>query len=344
MSFKVLLSKNKNQYKANLHCHSSRSDGKLSPEELKALYKANGYSILSITDHCNPKDHSEMNEDDFLLLTGYEAYIRPDPLGRHNVFAPEVHLNLFARDPRNEAIVCYNEKYTKYIPKEQHGEICKVGSQRAREYTVEYINEFIETAVENGYLVAYNHPVWSMEGEERILSYKNIFSLEMYNTSSFVSNNLENGEVLYDVMMRKGMRLGCHAGDDNHNQYAFDSPYNDSCGWHTVILADELKYSDVIAAMDKKDFYASNGPRIHEIKVCDGEEGKFVHVECTPASKIFLYVGSKAPKYVRLLAGETSTSFDLPIHPKAEYIRISLYDEDGNIANSRGYFRDEWED
>ena len=153
MSFKVLLSKNKNQYKANLHCHSSRSDGKLSPEELKALYKANGYSILSITDHCNPKDHSEMNEDDFLLLTGYEAYIRPDPLGRHNVFAPEVHLNLFARDPKNETLICYNRGYTKYIPFEKHGELCRAGDERQREYTVEYINEFIQTAIDNGYLV-----------------------------------------------------------------------------------------------------------------------------------------------------------------------------------------------
>ena len=344
MSSKVLLSKNKKQYKANLHCHSNRSDGKLSPEELKALYKANGYDILAITDHCNPKDHSSLNDEEFMFLTGYEAYIRPDASGKSNIFAPEVHLNLFARDPKNEALVCYNEKYTKYIPKEKHGELCRVGSERTREYTVEYINEFIDTAIENGYLVAYNHPFWSMESEERILSYKNIFSLEMYNTSSFVGNNLENGEMLYDTMMRRGIRVGCHAGDDNHNGHPFDSPKNDSCGWHTVFLADELKYSDIIDAMDRKEFYASNGPRIHEIKVYDGEEGECVHIECSPAAKIFLYYGSKSPKFVRLPKGETATAFDLPVHPKAEYIRVSVYDEEGNIANSRGYFRDEWED
>ena len=36
-------------YKANLHTHSTISDGKLTPQELKEAYKSKGYSILSIT-------------------------------------------------------------------------------------------------------------------------------------------------------------------------------------------------------------------------------------------------------------------------------------------------------
>ena len=38
-------------YKANLHCHTDLSDGFLTPEEVKALYKAHGYSIVAFTDH-----------------------------------------------------------------------------------------------------------------------------------------------------------------------------------------------------------------------------------------------------------------------------------------------------
>lgn len=339
MKEKVLLSSEKNQYKANLHCHSTRSDGHLTPEELKSLYKANGYDVLAITDHCNPKNHSALNDEDFLLLTGYEAYIRPDPNGQYNVFQPEIHLNLFAREPQNETLICYNPHYTKYVPKEKHAELCRAGSEAPRQYTVEYINEFIKTAVENGYLVAYNHPVWSMESEERILSYENIFSLEMYNTSSFMLNNLESGELIYDLMMRRGMRLGCHAGDDNHN----GALGNDSCGWYTVILADSLDYDSIIRAMDEKNCYASNGPRIHKISIVDGEEGKHVHVECSPASKAFLHFGSKMPKFKRLPAEESATSFDFPLHADAQYIRIAIYDGQGAVANSRGFFRDEWE-
>lgn len=45
-----LISPDKKQYKANLHCHSTISDGKKTPEELKEMYKRHGYSILAITE------------------------------------------------------------------------------------------------------------------------------------------------------------------------------------------------------------------------------------------------------------------------------------------------------
>ena len=41
---KYLLPETGHFYKANLHAHSTLSDGRLTPEELKAAYKAHGYS------------------------------------------------------------------------------------------------------------------------------------------------------------------------------------------------------------------------------------------------------------------------------------------------------------
>ena len=257
-----------------------------------------------------------------------------------NKFKPEIHLNLFAKEPDNETIICYNKASTKYMPEELHGIIKRAGTERRREYSVDYVNEFIKTANDNGYLVAYNHPGWSMEDEERILLYENLFSLEMYNTSSFVTNNLENGEVLYDKMLRRGMRIGCHAGDDNHNKHPFDSPYNDSCGWYTVFLADKLEYSSIISAMNNKDFYASNGPEFHELSIIDNET---LHIECSPASKVFLYYGTiKSSASIRLPKGEMRSSFDIRIPSDAKFVRVTIYDDEGHVANSRGYFPDEW--
>ena len=40
---KILLDRKKNYFKANLHTHSTISDGKLTCEEVKAAYKALGY-------------------------------------------------------------------------------------------------------------------------------------------------------------------------------------------------------------------------------------------------------------------------------------------------------------
>ena len=90
-------------------------------------------------------------------------------------------------------MICYNKASNKFFPKNgiDPDAIRRAGSERPREYTVPYVNELIRTAVENGYLVSYNHPVWSMEDEERILSYENIFSLEIENYGSHLSNHME---------------------------------------------------------------------------------------------------------------------------------------------------------
>ena len=86
MSKKIFISENIPQYKANLHSHSTLSDGALTPRQLKDIYKARGYSILAITDHNLPCDHSEMNEDGFMMLTGYEEHIRENVV--FDMFSP----------------------------------------------------------------------------------------------------------------------------------------------------------------------------------------------------------------------------------------------------------------
>ena len=48
MMKKILLDSSKPFFKANLHCHSTLSDGIMSPEQLKSVYKANGYDIALV--------------------------------------------------------------------------------------------------------------------------------------------------------------------------------------------------------------------------------------------------------------------------------------------------------
>ena len=48
---KYLLPKEGNFYKANLHCHTNLSDGDFTPEEIKEMYKTEGYSVVAYTDH-----------------------------------------------------------------------------------------------------------------------------------------------------------------------------------------------------------------------------------------------------------------------------------------------------
>ncbi len=73
-----LIDYRKNCYKANLHCHSTISDGVMTPEELKKNYKSRGYSILAYTDHEVLVPHNELNDEDFLTLPGYEVQVYGD--------------------------------------------------------------------------------------------------------------------------------------------------------------------------------------------------------------------------------------------------------------------------
>lgn len=61
MSKKIsLLPETGNFYKANLHCHTVISDGKLTPEEVKKAYMEQGYSVVAYTDHRNYQWHKEL--------------------------------------------------------------------------------------------------------------------------------------------------------------------------------------------------------------------------------------------------------------------------------------------
>ena len=333
-----LIDPRKKQYKANLHCHSVLSDGKKTPQELKKMYKEKGYSILSITDHETPKNHSDLNDDGFITVTGYEAYIRTDPECRYDVYEKEIHLNLFARRPENETIICYNPKYCKYITDEQKAKYKKAGSQETREYSVEYINKFIAAANENGYIAAYNHPCWSMEDEADILAYEGFFSLEMCNYSVYV-NGLEYNGALYDKILRKGKRVFCHSADDNHNLYPLTSPDSDSFGGFTMIMPEEFTYDSIFGAMETGNMYLSMGPLFKEVSM----EGNRIHIECSEVKRIMVFTGAKTSKIRIAPEGETVTSADFEIDDLAKYVRVSIADEYMRFADTRGFFRDELE-
>ena len=62
-------------FKANFHCHSTESDGKLDPLSVVEFYKQAGYDILSITDH---RTVTEVSCNHILLIPGIEIdYILP---------------------------------------------------------------------------------------------------------------------------------------------------------------------------------------------------------------------------------------------------------------------------
>ena len=66
-----LFASSKPFFKGNLHCHTTNSDGKLTPEECKHFYRSHGYDFLSITDHRKLSEPTH-TENGMLLLSGME--------------------------------------------------------------------------------------------------------------------------------------------------------------------------------------------------------------------------------------------------------------------------------
>jgi len=93
---KYLLPDGCRSYKANMHCHSTVSDGKFTPQQLKDLYMDKGYSIVAFTDHERIAPQNALSDDKFLALTAYEVAVNDG-----NPKFRTAHLNFYATDKNN---------------------------------------------------------------------------------------------------------------------------------------------------------------------------------------------------------------------------------------------------
>ena len=85
-------------YKANLHMHTTISDGAWTPEQAKAEYQKQGYSILAYTDHEIIVPHNELSDENFLAITAFEASANKPDGSTDFSFVTTYHLNFFAKD------------------------------------------------------------------------------------------------------------------------------------------------------------------------------------------------------------------------------------------------------
>ena len=98
MSREYILSKDGNDYKANMHCHSTISDGTMTPQEVKDYYMANGYSIVAYTDHDLFVPHPELCDENFLALNGYEMEFYDYGTTEDFNIMRTTHINMVALD------------------------------------------------------------------------------------------------------------------------------------------------------------------------------------------------------------------------------------------------------
>ena len=330
---KVLLTSSKNFFKGNMHCHTNLSDGKKTPEEIKEMYKAAGYSFVAITDHDVIHNNSYLDDEDFVTITSGEFAIKefPELSSLKNRKMRVCHLNFYAKEQNNDLNVCYTKIYDKYTKEEDKHKINKLYAEDyKRVYTPECINDMIRLANEHGFFVAYNHPRWSLENYSHYSKYEGLWGLEVINGGVHSSGLFDYDTPIHDDFLRDGKRIFISAGDDNHN-----GSRNDSFIAFIVVNTEKpLSYDAIIEALLKGDFYPSAGPLFEELYV----EDDIVHVKTSKAKAIYLTTAGRRHDYKLAEPGSFVTEAEFKILPEDEYFRVDVLDHDGNRADSQAYF------
>lgn len=167
-----------NWYKGNLHTHTSISDGALPLDKCIDLYKNNGYSFLSITDH--RKFFKGYETKDFLLLSGMEFHLN----------------NMLSRTAFHIVGIDINEEiYTDddFTPQRIINEINKHGG-----------------------IAIISHPAWSFLTHIDIMELRDYTGIEIWNTTSEVKVLRGSSENYIDVLASKGIITNIFAVDDTH--------------------------------------------------------------------------------------------------------------------------------
>lgn len=327
---KKIFSQTDKLYKVNLHAHTTESDGKMTPEQLKDLYKSNGYSAVAITDHEFMIDHTELNDDEFIILPGYEYAINNGGPWSHKIVS--CHLNIFPKKADNYKLVCYSHDNI-WLDSQfalEHKFQYAGDNDYKKKHTIECFNEIIETAKSNDMFVMLNHPTWSMLSAEVVKGFEGLWGIEIYNTGSAHSGLMEYEEVYYDMLLKQGKRLFCTATDDCHWP-------SEACLGYVMVKAKELSHEAIIDALLNGNFYSSTGAEIDELYIVGNE----VHVKCSPCRTLRLTTKYRRAEVLYAKNNEFITEAVFSVWPEDEYIRIEIESPDGKRAYSNAIFTDE---
>jgi PHP domain len=235
-------------WKTNLHSHTTRSDGKLTPTELCAIYRDAGYHALAITDHFMERygfpivDTTGFRTENFTTLLGAELHGPGLMLGPWHILSVGLPTD-FAHSTADET-----------------------GPQVAKR------------AHDAGAFVAIAHPAWYALFYEKAKEMDFADAIEVFNTTCHYDNDRGESWYLADQFLMTGRRPFAIATDDAHC-----STRPDTFGGWTMIKSEALDPDSLLAALKAGSFYASTGPDLHDIRI----EGEQLIVECDPAHTIF---------------------------------------------------------
>jgi len=296
-----LLPENGNLYKANLHCHSTVSDGSFTPDKLKEMYIKNGYQAIAYTDHqvCIP--HTELTDENFVALTGLEIAFG---IGADT----SVHICGISRNPDTKLEIL-NEKND----------------------DIEKINSGIKKLNELDFITTLNHPRWSGISWENLGKIESMANIEVLNAYETVLDGYGDSSAIFELELRRGRNVCPVATDDSHKILEHNKPGYEYFKGFTYLKAPKLTHDSLINALDNKAFYASTGPKIYNMWLENG----ILYIECSPVCGVYVHGKKYSHRYTMIKDNDTITKAEFDIGEKfadSDYFFVKIVDTKGARA------------
>lgn len=164
--------------KANLHTHTTTSDGDTLFAERCRQYRDHGYQVLALTDHNKTNDIAGLSSDDFLVINGLEAHPPCPDMGCYH-------------------LVCLD------LPQ---------GFQLDGELDAQSCIDAVKAA---GGEVIVGHPYWCGMNVNHLLPLQGAFAVEVYNATCQKSGK-GYSSVHWDDLLDAGRIFSAVAVDDVH--------------------------------------------------------------------------------------------------------------------------------
>jgi predicted metal-dependent phosphoesterase TrpH len=169
-------------YRANLHTHTSLSDGDVNLPVRVKEYRDKGYQVLAVTDHEKTNDVAGYSDKDFLLISGMETHPK-------------------SNQEENYHFVCLNIPRTLTFAKEVQAQ--------------DRINQVKAAGGE----VIFAHPYWSGHNINDMLAVSGYIGVEVYN-GEFWHTGKSYNMTQWDQVLNTGRIISGFANDDVHHSYA----------------------------------------------------------------------------------------------------------------------------
>ena len=290
---------NKKMLKGGLHCHTTRTDGEGTPEEVIRLHKENGYDFLAITDHRLYNYKNFAPDTGITIIPGMEF----DNLLEWDHGFRCFHTVCIGPEKENGNAYEQNQKF-----------------DSARVKSQEEYQPYLDQLHADGQMTVYCHPEWSSTPARYFSRLKGNFAMEIWNSGCAINMDMDNDAAYWDDILGQGIRLWGVATDDGHSM-------NHHCNGWVRVRAASRSVSDILAALKDGKFYSSCGPEIYDFYYDDGK----VVVICSAAAKVRLQA-DKHPNRVIRSADGTLTRAEFDIGNSYSYVRATVIDKNGKYA------------